>query len=550
MTKLDPLTDSRFLNLIIPIVLLAGITLALHFLLGGRGWKDHTKGLWPLVVGKDRRLSTSKVQLVLWTFAIVLALLLLLFYGKNFSAFELEPEYLLLLGSPAAAALLAKTFTTTKISNGTVENTVAEEPSLKDVVSDDEGNTDLFDFQYFLFNLVLLLWFAVEMFRTLHDPSRLADEAYFLPPLPLSLVGLTSASAASYVVKKGLESERPVLQAAYPSAAAPHEEVRLTGRYLRITSAAPEGGQPAQAPTAVTFGGRPASISSPLRANPQGFDEIGVVVPVDIPPGRADAQFTRADGAVSDPLQFEVTSGGPTVFSVSPDRVILKDNAQEVTIAGSGFGDPDPGAPPQTNRVTLGGVPLAVPNGYWNSERIRAQVPALAQARQQGLTVPGKHDLIVIDRYGRRSSPAEVELVEGANSDTSERTEIDLAAEEGQKSDSEVRGHLAEYRRQIEEARGEGRQILEDARKQAEAQRERTKREAREEGDRIIQRAREEIDRERESALREVRREVADMVVQASEQVIGRSIDRDEHERLISQALDDLEAEMAESGTA
>ena len=56
--------------------------------------------------------------------------------------------------------------------------------------------------------------------------------------------------------------------------------------------------------------------------------------------------------------------------------------------------------------------------------------------------------------------------------------------------------------------------------------------------------------RERESALREVRREVADMVVQASEQVIGRSIDRDEHERLISQALDDLEAEMAESGTA
>ena len=45
--------------------------------------------------------------------------------------------------------------------------------------------------------------------------------------------------------------------------------------------------------------------------------------------------------------------------------------------------------------------------------------------------------------------------------------------------------------------------------------------------------------------MREVRREVADMVVQASEQVIGRSIDRDEHERLISQALDDLEAEVA-----
>jgi F-type H+-transporting ATPase subunit b len=130
------------------------------------------------------------------------------------------------------------------------------------------------------------------------------------------------------------------------------------------------------------------------------------------------------------------------------------------------------------------------------------------------------------------------------------QSQIERAIDEAEKTRAEARELLAEYRRQIEEARGEGRQILEDARKQAEAQRERTKREAREEGDRIIQRAREEIDRERESALREVRREVADMVVQASEQVIGRSIDRDEHERLISQALDDLEAEMAESGTA
>ena len=125
------------------------------------------------------------------------------------------------------------------------------------------------------------------------------------------------------------------------------------------------------------------------------------------------------------------------------------------------------------------------------------------------------------------------------------QSQIERSIDEAEKTRAEARELLAEYRRQIEEARGEGRRILEDARKQAEAQRERTKKEAKEEGERIIQRAREEIDRERESAVREVRREVADMVVQASEQVIGRSIDRDEHERLISQALDDLEAEVA-----
>jgi hypothetical protein len=65
----------------------------------------------------------------------------LLFFGKDFSALELQPEYLLLLGSPAAAALLAKTFTSSKVSNGAVENTEAPAPSVTDVVTDDEGNT-------------------------------------------------------------------------------------------------------------------------------------------------------------------------------------------------------------------------------------------------------------------------------------------------------------------------------------------------------------------------------------------------------------------------
>jgi F-type H+-transporting ATPase subunit b len=69
--------------------------------------------------------------------------------------------------------------------------------------------------------------------------------------------------------------------------------------------------------------------------------------------------------------------------------------------------------------------------------------------------------------------------------------------------------------------------------------------EAREEGDRIIQRAREEISRERDTALREVRGEVAGMVIEASQRVLGREVNDEEHERLISEALDSLEAEMA-----
>jgi F-type H+-transporting ATPase subunit b len=125
------------------------------------------------------------------------------------------------------------------------------------------------------------------------------------------------------------------------------------------------------------------------------------------------------------------------------------------------------------------------------------------------------------------------------------QSEIEQAIDEAQKTRSEARELLAEYRRQIEEARGEARQILDEARKQGEAARERARREAREEGDRIIQRAREEIGRERDAAMRELRGEVADMVIVATERVIGHELDREEHERLISEALDSLEAEVA-----
>lgn len=128
------------------------------------------------------------------------------------------------------------------------------------------------------------------------------------------------------------------------------------------------------------------------------------------------------------------------------------------------------------------------------------------------------------------------------------QSDIERAIEEAERTRSEAQELLEEYRRQIEEARGEGRRILDESRKQGEAQLERARAEAREESDRIIQRAREEVGRERDAALQEVRQEVADMVIQASEQVLGRSVDRDEHERLIEQALDDLDTEFAASG--
>lgn len=124
------------------------------------------------------------------------------------------------------------------------------------------------------------------------------------------------------------------------------------------------------------------------------------------------------------------------------------------------------------------------------------------------------------------------------------QSEIEGAIDEAEKTRKEARELLADYRKQLDEARGEARQILDESRKQSESQRERIRKEAREESDRIIQNAREEIGRERDTALREVRSEVAGMVIEATERVLGREVDDEEHERLISEALDNLEAEV------
>ena len=113
-------------------------------------------------------------------------------------------------------------------------------------------------------------------------------------------------------------------------------------------------------------------------------------VPADASPGPASVQFMRADGAVSQHLGFTVVVGGPKVSSVNPERVVLEDNPQRITIFGLSFGAPDPRIDPPQNRVNLGGVSLEVLDDGWTAERIVALVPALAAAKKHGLMGPGQ----------------------------------------------------------------------------------------------------------------------------------------------------------------
>jgi F-type H+-transporting ATPase subunit b len=53
----------------------------------------------------------------------------------------------------------------------------------------------------------------------------------------------------------------------------------------------------------------------------------------------------------------------------------------------------------------------------------------------------------------------------------------------------------------------------------------------------MLERARAEIQQERDAAIAELRKEFADLTISAAEKVIGQSLDRQAHQRLIEEAL-------------
>jgi F-type H+-transporting ATPase subunit b len=110
------------------------------------------------------------------------------------------------------------------------------------------------------------------------------------------------------------------------------------------------------------------------------------------------------------------------------------------------------------------------------------------------------------------------------------------AAERGQEQAVEAHREAAA---QIETARREGQQIVAQAQQVAQRLQEEARQQAQVQQEAILERARSEIQQERDAAIAELRREFADLTIRAAEKVIGQSLDRAAHQRLIEEALSD-----------
>ena len=94
-----------------------------------------------------------------------------------------------------------------------------------------------------------------------------------------------------------------------------------------------------------------------------------------------------------------------------------------------------------------------------------------------------------------------------------------------------------EVAQQLDASREQGQALIAQAQEAGNRIQEEARSQARQEGETMLERARTEIQLERDQAIAELRGEFADLTVSAAEKVIGQSLDRQAHQRLIDEVL-------------
>jgi F-type H+-transporting ATPase subunit b len=113
--------------------------------------------------------------------------------------------------------------------------------------------------------------------------------------------------------------------------------------------------------------------------------------------------------------------------------------------------------------------------------------------------------------------------------------------ESAERSRDEAQKLLEEYKEQLAQSRHEASDIVERARRTAEEGSRQAREELRAEKERGLEQVQEAIAAETRQALDQIKNEVADLTLLATEKVIGRALDQREQQRLIDEALGEVD---------
>ena len=121
------------------------------------------------------------------------------------------------------------------------------------------------------------------------------------------------------------------------------------------------------------------------------------------------------------------------------------------------------------------------------------------------------------------------------------RERIREALAEADHARDEARRLLEEHRKLVASGRHDAEEILAEARRVADSQRQRVKDETEADRHRRLEETKRQIEAETQRALDAIRREVADLTLVATAKVTGKILDKDDHRRLIEDAIKELD---------
>jgi F-type H+-transporting ATPase subunit b len=113
--------------------------------------------------------------------------------------------------------------------------------------------------------------------------------------------------------------------------------------------------------------------------------------------------------------------------------------------------------------------------------------------------------------------------------------------EEAERTRKESEELLAEYRARLKEAREQADDIVARARKAAETARAEATDAGRQKREELLAAARRDIEAETRRSLERIRKEVADLTILTTEKVARKSLDDEDHKRLIDEALAEVD---------
>ena len=121
------------------------------------------------------------------------------------------------------------------------------------------------------------------------------------------------------------------------------------------------------------------------------------------------------------------------------------------------------------------------------------------------------------------------------------RKAIEESIEHAERTRHEADQILTEYRERLKEAREQAEDIVARARKASDRLADEAKADAKQTREEMMEDTRREIRHEQQRAIEELRREVANLTVLATEKVARKSLDDEDHKRLIDDALEEFD---------